>query len=108
MMMMMMMMRLYLDLCCFNRPYDDQTQARIRLETEAVILLQEKIKRAECHLIWSSTLDFENANNPYPAQRLAIQQWRNLACMVVMAEPEVIAKATNGRRVGWVGMMLCI
>ena len=74
------MLRLYLDLCCFNRPYDDQTQTRIRLETEAIILLQEKIKRAECHLLWSSTLDFENANNPYPAQRLAIQQWRNLAC----------------------------
>jgi len=32
-------MKLYLDLCCFNRPYDDQTQARVRLETEAVILL---------------------------------------------------------------------
>ena len=56
-------------------------------------LTAAKIKRAECHLIWSSTLDFENANNPYPAQRLAIQQWRRLACMVVMAEPEVIAKA---------------
>lgn len=70
------MIRLYLDLCCFNRPYDDQTQVRIRLETEAIIALQEKVKQAECHLIWSSTLDFENANNPYPAQRLAIQQWR--------------------------------
>ncbi len=32
-------MRLYLDLCCFNRPYDDQTQTRIRLETEAKILI---------------------------------------------------------------------
>lgn len=27
-------LRLYLDLCCFNRPYDDQSQTRIRLETE--------------------------------------------------------------------------
>ncbi len=87
------MIRLYLDLCCFNRPYDDQTQVRIRLETEAIIVLQEKVKQVECHLIWSSTLDFENANNPYPAQRLAIQKWRNLACVVVMAEPSVIAKA---------------
>ncbi len=70
------MMRLYLDLCCFNRPYDDQTQPRIRLETEAKILLQEKVKRFECALVWSSTLDFENANNPYEEHRLAIQQWR--------------------------------
>jgi len=29
------MERVYLDLCCLNRPFDDQTQERIRLETEA-------------------------------------------------------------------------
>ena len=28
-------MKLYLDNCCFNRPFDDQSQLRIRLETEA-------------------------------------------------------------------------
>jgi len=28
-------MKLYLDNYCFNRPFDDQTQIRIRLETEA-------------------------------------------------------------------------
>ncbi len=27
-------MRVYLDNCCYNRPFDDQTQLRIRLETE--------------------------------------------------------------------------
>jgi predicted nucleic acid-binding protein len=87
------LMRLYLDRCCFNRPYDDQTQTRIRLETEAKILLQEKIKRSECDLVWSSTLDFENANNPYAEHRLAIQQWRPLACTIVMADSAIIATA---------------
>jgi hypothetical protein len=29
-------MRLYLNMCCLKRPFDDQTQARIRLETEAI------------------------------------------------------------------------
>ncbi|QVL50198.1 MAG: PIN domain-containing protein [Thiocapsa sp.] len=86
-------MRLYLDLCCFNRPYDDQTQTRIRLETEAKILIQEKVKRSECDLVWSSTLDFENANNPYDEHRLAIQQWRSLACTIVIADSAIIAKA---------------
>ena len=27
--------RIYLDNCCFNRPYDDQSQPRIRFETQA-------------------------------------------------------------------------
>ncbi len=30
------MRRVYLDKCCLDRPFDDQSQARIRLEAEAV------------------------------------------------------------------------
>ena len=29
-------MRLYLDSCCLNRPFDDQNQLRVRLEAEAI------------------------------------------------------------------------
>lgn len=28
-------MLVYLDLCCFNRPFDDQSHPRVQLETEA-------------------------------------------------------------------------
>ena len=38
------MKTLYLDMCCFNRPYDDQTQTRIRLETQAKLELQTHVK----------------------------------------------------------------
>ncbi len=86
-------MRIYLDMCCFNRPYDDQTQARIRLETEAKVLLQQKVRDAECDLVWSAVLDFENSNNPYEAHRHAIEQWRNLAVQVVVADHSVVSKA---------------
>jgi len=50
-------MKIYLDMCCFNRPYDDQTQSRIRIETEAKIVIQQKIKDSEHELLWSSILD---------------------------------------------------
>ena len=32
-------MRIYLDSCCLQRPLDDQTQPRIRIETEAVLTI---------------------------------------------------------------------
>ncbi len=57
---------IYLDMCCFNRPYDDQSQARIRLETEAKLLIQENIRQGKCRLAWSAILDFECSKNPYP------------------------------------------
>jgi predicted nucleic acid-binding protein len=88
-------MRIYLDMCCFNRPYDDQTQGRIRLETEAKVLLQQKIKNAQCDLVWSATLDFECGNNPYEEHRHAIHQWRNLAVSIVVADATVVSNAID-------------
>lgn len=88
-------MRIYLDMCCFNRPYDDQTQPRIRIETEAKVIIQQKIKNAECELLWSSILDFECANNPFEEHRIAILNWRNIASTVAMADRSVIERATS-------------
>jgi hypothetical protein len=36
-------MRLYIDLSCFNRSFDDEGQERIRIETEAVLLVLTRI-----------------------------------------------------------------
>ena len=33
-------MRVYLDNCCYNRPFDEQTQLKVRLETEAKLRVQ--------------------------------------------------------------------
>lgn len=93
-------MRLYLDLCCFNRPYDDQSQTRIRLETEAKLVLQDRVREGACDLVWSAILDFENANNPFPARRYAIGQWRALAVECVMIDEAVLARAREAMDLG--------
>jgi hypothetical protein len=54
-------MRIYLDNCCFNRPFDDQSAIRIKLETDAKLYIQEMIRIQEIELAWSYILDFENA-----------------------------------------------
>lgn len=87
------MFRIYLDMCCFNRPYDDQSQTRIRLETEAKLLIQQKVKQGECAMLWSTTLDVECAKNPFEEHRMAIARWRSLAVELVYATYVVVAKA---------------
>lgn len=86
-------MLIYLDLCCFNRPYDDQSQVRIRLETEAKLSLQDKVRSGVCQLVWSAVLDLENSKNPYIEHMQAISQWRALASNHVMAGSDVMAIA---------------
>jgi len=36
-------MKIYLDNCCFNRPYDDQDLLRIRIETEVKLEIQSLV-----------------------------------------------------------------
>lgn len=39
-------MRVYLDNCCYNRPFDDQNQLAVRLETEAKLAIAAGIMQA--------------------------------------------------------------
>jgi hypothetical protein len=68
-------MRLYVDLSCFNRPFDDQGQQRIRAETEAVLLVLTRILEGKDILLWSWVLSFENDNHPRPDRREEIAVW---------------------------------
>jgi len=70
---------IYLDNCCFNRPFDDQQQLRIRLEAEAKLRIQEVIRAGDLELAWSYILDFENESNPFPDRQERIRQWRSYA-----------------------------
>ncbi len=62
-------MRLYLDICAIQRPLDDQSQPRVRLEAEAVIVLIELCEAGQLQLVGSAAHEIENAQNPYPDRR---------------------------------------
>ena len=53
------MMKLYLDSCSLQRPLDDQQQARVRLETEAILALLDQIENKEIVLLNSEVLLYE-------------------------------------------------
>jgi predicted nucleic acid-binding protein len=57
-------MRVYLDVCCLNRPFDDQTQDRIRLEAEAVVLILRHLESKDWEWIGSEVLDLEIVQTP--------------------------------------------
>ena len=52
-------MKVYLDACCLNRPFDDQRQPRIRLEAEAISLILQKLHQREWEWIGSEVLVYE-------------------------------------------------
>ena len=82
-------MRLYIDLNCFNRPFDNQRQERVRQETEAVFNILSRILEAKDSLIWSWVLSFENSRHPKPDRRDEIALWQGRAELVVTVNTKI-------------------
>lgn len=57
-------MKIYLDLCCLNRPFDDQTQTRIHLEAEAVLSIIQMVEDTEWEWISSDAVAYEISKTP--------------------------------------------
>ncbi|NOQ93076.1 MAG: PIN domain protein [Methylophaga sp.] len=83
-------MKIYLDNCCFNRPFDDQSQLRILLESEAKLRIQENIRSGAFELVWSYILDYENSQNPFRERREQIIKWRTYSDKDIEESEEVI------------------
>jgi predicted nucleic acid-binding protein len=62
----------YLDVCCLNRPFDDQSQERIRLEAEAVLLILERCQAGEWQLLGSEAVDYEISRIPDEERRYRV------------------------------------
>lgn len=85
-------MRVYLDACCLNRLTDDQSQARIREEAEAIEgvfrLIQEK------QVIWVSSTVLEIEINRNPDE----ERWHDVAALLAFADEVVSPSSKTAER----------
>ena len=86
-------MKVYLDNCCFNRPFDSQADLRVRLECEAKLAIQSFILEKKVSLVWSYVLDLENYANPFLERRSAIARWRAHAVTDIDESEDVLDAA---------------
>jgi predicted nucleic acid-binding protein len=86
-------MRVYLDNCCYNRPYDDQRNILNLVETEAKLVIQQRIKDKTLGMVWSDVLDYENHDNPFEERRIKIAEWRKLASTIIEMDDEIVEYA---------------
>ncbi len=93
-------MLLYLDNCCFNRPYDEQSHSLIYLETQAKLYIQEQILDGKHQLVWSYILQFENDQNPYIAHKQEIAKWKSLSRHWISPTDDIIVNAKRYQAFG--------
>lgn len=88
-------MKVYLDNCCFNRPFDDQSQIRIKLEAEAKLFIQDSVRDGRLQLVWSYILDYENSVNPFEERRTAIDAWKSQSAVDIVETPKILDDAAR-------------
>lgn len=89
------MKRLYLDMNIYNRPFDDQSQVRIRLEAISTYAILKTIKEKRFSLLWSFMLEFENSLNPYEDIRIEIEMAALLSAEHINMTDDILITAKS-------------
>ncbi len=87
------MTRVYLDTSIYNRPFDDQTQPKIFLETQAVILILQMVEAKLIELVNSSVLEYENSRNPFPVNQQLMERYLQIATLRVLVDENIRVRA---------------
>jgi hypothetical protein len=57
------------DVCCLNRPFDDQSQERVHLEAEAILLVLRRVQSGALEWVSGEVVDYEIGRNPDEGRR---------------------------------------
>jgi len=93
-------MLIYLDTCAVQRPLDDQSQLRVRVEADILLAVIAAAEANELEVASSDVLRFETENNPVPARRNLARRVLALASADTASTPEVADRAKAYEKAG--------
>lgn len=92
---------IYLDVCCLNRPFDDQTQDRVRLEAAAILTVLKRIDYGELLGIGSTVIQAEIERNQDQERKARLQQLAGSAAEFVFVKEEQVQRAGDLQQLGF-------
>ncbi len=85
--------KIYLDVCCLNRPFDDWTQPRIRLEAEAILEIMANCQTGKFHLLSSTALEAEINRTPDPLRQQRVRASLEIAYDKIVVNLTILDRA---------------
>lgn len=85
-------MKIYMDVCCLCRPFDDQMIGRIRLEVTAVQEIIRRCATGEFSLVTSEAIDEELSKIPDGNKRLRVEKIVSMAKESVLIDERIISR----------------
>lgn len=92
-------MKVYLDVCCLCRPFDDQRSHRIRMEAEAVIAILNACMEG-WELVGSEVIEYEIARIPDEERRRSVESLLQFAQEPVMIDEAIMDRARTFNKMG--------
>lgn len=93
--------KVYLDVCCLNRPFDSWQQERVRFEGEAVLAILERVRAAEWQLISSEAIEAELERLSNPEKLASIFQLLTLATTIVVLDQQIDVRSQTLEGLGF-------
>ncbi|AFZ14593.1 hypothetical protein Cri9333_3783 [Crinalium epipsammum PCC 9333] len=93
--------KIYLDVCCLNRPFDDQQQPRIHLESEAVLTILSQCQLGKWKLITSNALDAELSQTPDLDRLKNVTKFLSIAKIKVISSLFLKERANELQQLGF-------
>jgi len=72
-------MKVYLDLCVYNRPFDDQTNEQIFIEARGFYIVIKWLEEGKIISMHSDALEYENSLTSNPDRRRRVKSYLSLA-----------------------------
>jgi len=86
-------MKIYLDVCCLNRPFDDAAQDRVRIESEAVLTILSRCQSAEWILLSSEVVDIEISKIPDDERMWKVSFLSSISQSYIVVDKDVKERA---------------
>jgi hypothetical protein len=93
-------LKLYLDTCCYNRPFDDQTQDKIHVETECIIAILHRCEQDEWDLYGSDILENELSNNLNIDKQRSTKLLYRIADYIIELNDTIVDRALEFEKIG--------
>jgi len=93
-------MKIYLDVCCLNRPFDDQGQDRVHLEAEAVLTILKYVEKKKWSLVNSDAILYEVNNIPDPERKIKVQFILSIADDYIRINAKILERAKQIQKWG--------
>lgn len=93
-------MTIYFDVCCLNRPFDDQLQMRVRLEAEAVLSILEMADERKLKILGRDIIDDELSQMPDKERREKVELLLTMAALHVSLSQAIERRAAELQKWG--------